>query len=330
MGRSCRRAVVDPTQGVRFPPDPPRASRLTGRAPGSYPGGDWVRGPGRVPCRRSSASWSAGPSSRRSRVQVPSVAPRRRGRMEKAPAYEAGRCRFDPCRRRSSRRSSAEESAAFRTRRSHVRIVPARPTALVAQEREHVPGTDEVVGATPTEGPTEGIRPDEEPVCYAGTGRQPVWVRVPPLPLVEVIRLDEEPVPKTGRGREALGRSSRPASSTRRDGPEVKTPGPQPGERGSTPRRGTRCQVVEREDVRLLPGRRGFESLPGSATPGGRGFRRAAADRETRVRVPPGRPSQPRGRRPTARIPVRHAGDEGSSPADHTQHVRTNPRQGRG
>src|SRR3954452_826236 len=105
------------------------------------------------------------------------------------------------------RRSSAEQSAALRRRRSHVRIVPARPAladtpeetplaasangrgaastegqALVAQEAERVPGTDEVVGATPPEGPTEGIRPDEEPVCYAGTGRQPVWVRVPPLP----------------------------------------------------------------------------------------------------------------------------------------------------
>jgi hypothetical protein len=32
------------------------ASRLTGRAPGSYPGTDWVRGPGRAPSRRSSAS----------------------------------------------------------------------------------------------------------------------------------------------------------------------------------------------------------------------------------------------------------------------------------
>ncbi len=38
-------------------------------------------------------------------------------------------------------------------------------------EPERVPGTDEVVGATPTEGP-----------------------------IVEVIRLDEEPVSKTGRG----------------------------------------------------------------------------------------------------------------------------------
>ncbi len=192
----------------------------------------------------------------------------------------------------------------------------------------------------------------------------------------EAIRLDEEPVSKTGTGREARGRSSRPASATRRDGREVKTPGSQPGSRGSSPRRGTkprasvlvavstavvcsrsnvrvrrcrRCQVVERQDVRLLPGRRGFEPLPGSSMPGGRGvqvrgckphgdravrvrfapsscpvaeeFRCVAANHETWVRIPPGRPSQPsntRGRRPTARMPVRHTGDEGSSPSDHT------------
>ena len=334
-------------------------SRLTGRAPGSYPGTDWVRVPGRVPSRRSSASRSAGPSSRRSRVRVPSVARSSTWPNGEGAGLRIRRMQVRPLPSTPPRRSSAEQSAALRRRRPHVRIVPARLSlspALVAQEREHVPGTDEVVGATPTEGPKEGIRPDEEPVCYAGTGRQPVWVRVPPLPLVEAIRLDEEPVPKTGRGREALGRSSRPASSTRRDGREVKTPGPQPGERGSSrhaadgracqrpsgstpdrPKRvldsGTRaestmpgrdeaklcsesgqrhdhartrerqragerdsgaestCQVVER-DVRLLPGRRGFEPLPGSATLGGRGFRRVAANRETRVRFPPGRPSQ--------------------------------------
>ena len=129
---------------------------------------------------------------------------------------------------------------------------------------------------------------------------------------------------------EAVGRSSRPASATRRDGREVKTPGSQPGSRGSIPRRGARasnrCQVVERQDVRLLPGRRGFEPLPGSSAATGlrsvaEKFRRVAADHETWVRIPPGRPSRsarPRGRRPTARMPVRHTGDEGSSPSDHT------------
>ena len=126
-GHGAGRAAVG-RDGVRFPPDPPRASRLTGRAPGSYPGTDWVRDPGRAPCRRSSTGWSTGPSSRRVRVRVPSVAPRRRGRMEKAPAYEAGGCRFDSCRRRHlavAQRSRAPPSEA---RRSHVRIVPARPT----------------------------------------------------------------------------------------------------------------------------------------------------------------------------------------------------------
>jgi hypothetical protein len=81
------------------------------------------------------------------------------------------------------------------------------------------------------------------------------------------------------------------------------------------------CQVVERQDIRLLPGRRGFEPLPGSTSPGGRGSRRTAANRVTGVRVPPGRPSHHRttcGRRPTARIPARHAGDEGSNPSGHT------------
>ena len=122
----------------------------------------------------------------------------RRGRMEKVPVYETGGCRFDPCRRhQSTRRSSAEQSAAFRTRRSHVRIVPARRRVC-----------------------SEAIRPDEEPVS------------------------------KTGRGREALVGASPTASSTpsavaapwfgaRRDGRTAKTPGPQPGGRGSTPRRGT-------------------------------------------------------------------------------------------
>ena len=47
-----------------------------------------------------------------------------------------------------------------------------------------------------------------------------------------------------------------------RDGPVVKTPGPQLGDRGSTPRRGTPCQVVQRQrrpavtrkvKVRVLP-----------------------------------------------------------------------------
>ena len=142
---------------------------------------------------------------------------------------------------------------------------------------------------------------------------------------------------------------------TRRDGREVKTPGPQPGGRGSIPRRGThtpnQCQVVERQDVRLLPGRRGFDPLPGSATLGGRevqarglpivgGAGACPCDRSN-ARWPrssgawlqttrrgcdsrPGVHRKTRGRRPTARMPVRHIGDEGSSPSDHTQYNRSN------
>jgi hypothetical protein len=70
--------------------------------------------------------------------------------MEKVPDYETGGCRFDSCRRhRSTRRSSAEQSIAFRTRRSHVRIVPARRRRC-----------------------SEAIRPDEEPVSNTGKSRE--------------------------------------------------------------------------------------------------------------------------------------------------------------
>jgi hypothetical protein len=78
------------------------ASRLTGRAPGSYPGEDWVRGPGRARAHaavaqlvRATACRAEGHGfeSRRWRAG-------RRSPMERAPAYEAGGCRFDPCRRR--------------------------------------------------------------------------------------------------------------------------------------------------------------------------------------------------------------------------------------
>jgi hypothetical protein len=124
----------------------------------------------------------------------------------------------------------------------------------------------------------EGIRPDEEPACYAGTGRQPVRVRVPPLPLTEAIRLDEGPVPKTGRGREPLWVRVPPlpphaavVQRTRR--------------RALNPEAGVRLPVAvldarssNRKDVGLLLRLWGFESSSGSASPGGRGSRHAAAD----------------------------------------------------
>ena len=162
--------------------------------------------------------------------------------------------------------------------------MPARPgQALVAQEREHVPGTDEVVGANPTEGPTEAIR------------------------------LDQEPVPKTGGGREALGRSSRPASSTPRwsrgqdTGPSTRRPG------FDSP---SRCSVAPATNVAIsVPGSRtarrpavtrkvGVRAPPWQPPPGGRGSRRTAADRVTGVKVPPGRPSHTRTRHIATQVVV--------------------------
>ena len=113
--------------------------------------------------------------------------------MERAPVYEAGGCRFDPCRRRccqSARCSSGER-------------------------------------APPSEG---GGRTFES--CWRGkgiVGKGSGWMRGPvanrvrvdaragsspaPSATQEATRLDEEPVSKTGTGLTALGRSSRPASA---------------------------------------------------------------------------------------------------------------------
>ena len=107
------------------------ASRLTGGAPGSYPGTDWVRDPGRAPRCRSSTGPSASPSSWRVRVRIPSAAPRRRGRMDEAPVYETGRMQVRLLPSTPTRRSSADQSIALRRRRSHVRIVPARRSEQV-------------------------------------------------------------------------------------------------------------------------------------------------------------------------------------------------------
>ena len=133
-------------EASKFPGPPPRgpgrigravahrsacASRLTGGAPGSYPGTDWVRDPGRAPRCRSSTGLSASPSSWRMRVRIPSAAPRRRGRMDEAPVYETGRMQVRLLPSTPTRRSSADQSIALRRRRSHVRIVPARRSEQV-------------------------------------------------------------------------------------------------------------------------------------------------------------------------------------------------------
>ena len=157
---------------------------------------------------------------------------------------------------------------------------------------------------------------------------RPLWVRVPPLPPHAAV-----------------------VQRTRR--------------RALNPEAGVRLPVAvldarsfNRKDVGLLLRLWGFESSSGSASPGGRGSRHAAADRVTGVRVPPGRPCRsdatergsfltsntrgseiplqaggatagmprsngftdrsPCGRRPTARMRARHARDAGSTPAGHT------------
>ena len=108
-----------------------------------------------------------------------------------------------------TRRSSAEQSAALRRRRSHVRIVPARQQgqALVAQEES-----------------TSLVRTRS-------------WVRLPPRAPRKGPGQMRNPC-ATWRGVTRCGCESHPFR-TRRDGREVKTPGPQPGGRGSNPRRGT-------------------------------------------------------------------------------------------
>ena len=225
-------------------------------------------------------------------MQVPSVAPRRRGRMEKAPVYETGECRFDPCRRRSSRRSSVDESTALRRRGSHVRVVPARQ-ALVAQREEHVPGTDEVVGATPTEGSTW-----KRSGQMRGLSRKQVGVRGPCG--CESHRFLHAAVVQRTR-RRALN--------------------PEAGVR--LPVAVLRCQIVQPERTSDCYSDCGGSSPPLAA------HRPVAEDRGTRLQprhggeIPPGRPSQTRGRRPTARMRARHARDAGSTPAGHTRPTTT-------
>ena len=146
MGPAARKASSIDTAGTT-PPDPPARQAEQVRHPALTREGLGSRPRARtVPPSPSFPPEVAG-------VHVPrwrnvDVAEWRRHRPTKPEG-----CRFDPCRRRRSRRSSAEESTAFRTRRSHVRIVPARPSPRSSGRREHVPGTDEVVGAMPTEAP---------------------------------------------------------------------------------------------------------------------------------------------------------------------------------
>jgi hypothetical protein len=174
----CRPAVFR-HRGFDSSPAHRCASRLTGRAPGPYPGRDWVRGPGRAPPAavaqpgEAPARQAGGRGCKSRRWRHVDVA-----EWIKAPVYEAGGCRFDPCRRRASRRSSVEREHRFpkagvaRSSRAGEARAPgharptgrsgrrpdlcasgARPCPRSSAKEEHVPGTDEAVGAKPTEGP---------------------------------------------------------------------------------------------------------------------------------------------------------------------------------
>ena len=101
------KTAVDRHRGFDSLPAHSSASLLTGREPGPYPGRDRVRVPGRA--RNAVVAQPAGStrlSGGRSGVRVPSAAlvdvvEWRRRRSTKR------ECRFDPCRRHSTRRSSA-------------------------------------------------------------------------------------------------------------------------------------------------------------------------------------------------------------------------------
>ena len=206
--------------------------------------------------------------------------------MEKAPVYETGECRFDPCRRRSARRSSVAARRAVRASgpcssasqstspvrtRSWVRVPPRAPSWKRS-------------------GQMRGLSRKQVGVA------RPLWVRVPPLP---------------------LPRTAAVVQRTRR--------------RALNPEAGVRLPVAvldarssNRKDVGLLLRLWGFESSSGSASPGGRGSRHAAAT-ASRGESPSrasmsirAHGSQTCGRRPTARMRARHARDAGSTPAGHT------------
>ena len=229
-------------------------------------------------------------------MRTPSVAPCRRGRMDQAPVYETGSRRFESCRRRQL------VVAQWRERRppkagTHVRIVPTRP---------------------------------------------------PPRDL-EATRLDEEPVPNTGRGC-TLGRSSRPASATfhaamvqrsrhRALNPEIgvrfpaavrSCSGNHPHNHESVPgsRAARHPAVTRKAGVRAPPWQHiarwprieahGCKPCHGGESPSRASI--APPHRCTthhRTTAPPHHGTTC-GRRPTARIPARHAGDEGSNPSGHT------------
>ena len=239
------------------------------------------------------------PVSRRVRVRVPSVAPGRRGPTDKAPDYESGGCRFDSCRRHHlavAQRSRAPPSeGGGRTfescRRGRLAGHAGRDAAcgvdqwrrrgrqedqaLVAQEVERVPGTDEVVVRIPPRAPRKGSGQMRSPfargygsTALVGASPHPFRPRSALAAMVERSR-HRALNPEAG-VRFPVAVLTHTDARARRSGASARRTGRRSGV--------DQCQVVERQDVRLLPGRRGFEPLPGSAresTLGGRGVQAA-------------------------------------------------------
>jgi hypothetical protein len=131
MGRSlhgAQLAVIQPSfrhKGFDSSPTHEQqcASRLTGRAPGSYPGEDWVRGPEPRNTRRSKSG---------------------SGRRPELRASEASRARTS-----TRRRSSAGQSDCLSSRRPRVRIPSVAPLVDVVQWTGHRPTKPEGAGSTP-------------------------------------------------------------------------------------------------------------------------------------------------------------------------------------
>ncbi len=155
-------------------------------------------------------------------MRIPSVAPRRRGRMDEAPVYETGGMQ--------------------------VRLLPSTP--LVVAQRSRAP---------PSEG---GGRTFES--CRRGQleiWKRPGWMRSLSRKQVGVAPLGVRVAPLPPRFPAAMVERSRRRALN-----------PEAGVRfpvavlscNNNHRTQETCQVVERQDVRLLPGRRGFEPLPGS------------------------------------------------------------------
>ena len=181
-------------------------------------------------------------------MQVPPVAPpRRRGPMDQGTGLRSRRMQVRPLPSTRTALAVAQWTRAPPSeggRRTFESCRRGPPQALEAQPDEHVPGTDEVVGATPTEGSTE------EP-----NRKRPGWIRSLSRKQVRVL--------------EAPGRSSRPASATHSPrsssgqdaGPSTRRPGFDSPSRYAI----ADARWSSGTDVRLLPGRREFDPLAGSA-----------------------------------------------------------------